>query len=99
MCPIANAMVKTVSPKAKATPAKPMPTAGKPAAITAEPHPPKTSQNVPKNSAAARLLMGISTSVDSDLQSRLFQPELTEGQSVAARPESVNCNQKQTSDL
>src|SRR5579864_164764 len=59
MCPMAKAMVRTVSPKANATPAKPMPTAGNPAASTAAPHPPKTSQNVPKNSANARLLMGM----------------------------------------
>src|SRR5580692_7997922 len=59
MCPMAKAMVRTVSPKANATPAKPMLTAGNPAASTAAPHPPKTSQNVPKNSANARLLMGM----------------------------------------
>ncbi len=52
---MAKAIVRTVRPKAKATPANPMPTEGKPAASTAAPHPPKTSQNVPKNSAAARM--------------------------------------------
>jgi hypothetical protein len=36
-----------------------MPTLGTPAANTADPHPPKTSQNVPKNSAAARLPIGM----------------------------------------
>ena len=41
-----------------ATPTNPIPTVGKPAARTAAPHPPKTSQNVPKNSAAARLPIG-----------------------------------------
>src|SRR5208282_2274315 len=51
MCPIANAMVSTVRPKAKATPSNPMPTLGKAAARTALPHPPSTNQNVPKNSA------------------------------------------------
>src|SRR5271169_2775059 len=59
MCPMANAMVSTVSPKARATPTNPMPTVGKPAASTAAPHPPNTSQNVPKNSAAARLPIGM----------------------------------------
>src|SRR5215470_8361849 len=52
-------MVRTVSPKASATPANPIPRPGKAAENTAAPHPPKTSQNVPKNSAAARLLNGI----------------------------------------
>jgi hypothetical protein len=54
-------MVKTVNPKANATPAYPIPTLGTPAAITAAPHPPNTSQNVPKNSAAARLPIGIAS--------------------------------------
>ena len=44
-------MVSTVRPKASDTPAKPMPSSGKAAASTAEPQPPNTSQNVPKNSA------------------------------------------------
>jgi hypothetical protein len=48
---MANAMVNTVSPKAKATPANPIPRPGKAAAKTALPQPPKTSQNVPMNSA------------------------------------------------
>src|SRR4051812_38174558 len=48
-------MVRTVSPKASATPSRPMPTCGKPAASTALPHPPNTSQNVPKASAASLL--------------------------------------------
>src|SRR5271155_1643793 len=58
--PMAKAMVRTVSPKAKATPRKPMLKLtpgmkdGNAAAKTAEPQPPKTSQKVPKNSAAAR---------------------------------------------
>src|SRR5271163_1670416 len=59
MWPMAKAMVRTVSPKAKATPRYPMPTLGTPAASTAAPHPPKTSQKVPKNSAAARLPIGM----------------------------------------
>ena len=51
MCPIAKAIVSTVSPKANETPSNPMPTSGKAAANTALPHPPRTSQKVPKNSA------------------------------------------------
>src|SRR3546814_1404146 len=39
-------------PKARATPAKPMPRAGYAAASTAAPQPPSTSQNVPRHSAA-----------------------------------------------
>src|SRR3546814_2722299 len=44
-------MGTTVRPNAKATPRKPIPRSGKPAAITALPQPPKTSQKVPTNSA------------------------------------------------
>src|ERR1700743_2769959 len=55
MWPMAKAMVRTVRPKANATPRKPMPSWGKPAASTADPQPPKTSQKVPKNSAKARV--------------------------------------------
>src|SRR3954471_13857379 len=43
-------MVSTVSPKASDTPTTPMPE-GLEAAITAAPQPPRTSQNVPMNSA------------------------------------------------
>src|ERR1700684_2191047 len=50
-------MVRTVRPKARATPAKAMPRCGKPAASTALPQPPKTSQKVPKNSAARFLVL------------------------------------------
>ncbi len=46
-------------PKAKETPANPMPSSGYAAASTALPQPPKTSQNVPKNSAMTRFEMGI----------------------------------------
>src|SRR5579862_8702871 len=53
--PMAKAMVRTVSPKAKATPTYPMPR-WTPAARTALPQPPKTSQKVPKNSAIARFV-------------------------------------------
>src|ERR1700743_1512443 len=52
-------MVNTVSPKAKATPTKPIPSAGKAAASTALPQPPKTSQKVPKNSAVQRRESGM----------------------------------------
>src|SRR4029077_6367721 len=52
-------MVSTVRPKASATPKSPMPTFGNAAASTALPHPPNTSQKVPINSAAARLVSGI----------------------------------------
>src|SRR5512146_1456226 len=62
MCPMANAMVRTVSPNARATPRNPMPNDGKAAARTALPHPPNTSQNVPKNSATALFPKGIVTS-------------------------------------
>src|SRR3954470_242825 len=44
-------MVNTVRPKASDTPMSPIPTLGKPAASTALPHPPKTSQKVPNTSA------------------------------------------------
>ena len=52
-------MVSTVNPKAKLTPSKPMPTAGNAAARTALPHPPKTSQKVPMNSAVSLRDRGI----------------------------------------
>ena len=45
-------MVTTLSPNARDTPTKPIPTCGKPAAMTALPHPAKVSQNVPIASAA-----------------------------------------------
>src|SRR5690606_10454867 len=47
-------MVSTVRPKASATPAKPIPNSGKPAASTALPQPPRTSQKVPMSSAVQR---------------------------------------------
>src|SRR4051812_12037873 len=52
---MAYAIVSTVNPNAKLTPSRPMPTFGNAAARTALPHPPKTSQNVPMNSAIALL--------------------------------------------
>src|SRR5215475_13269119 len=45
-------MVTTLSPNVRDTPTRPMPTWGKPAAMTALPHPANVSQNVPINSAA-----------------------------------------------
>src|SRR5882724_1859440 len=45
-------MVTTLSPNARDTPSRPIPTWGKPAAITALPHPANVSQNVPIASAA-----------------------------------------------
>src|SRR5580692_1040525 len=70
--PMAKAMVRTVRPKARATPANPMPKEGKPAASTAAPHPPKTSQNVPKNSASARLPRGMRISFSSGIRDRFL---------------------------
>src|SRR5690606_38833920 len=49
-------MVNSVRPKAKATPAKPMPNSGYAAAKIALPHPPNTSQKVPNSSAVQRLI-------------------------------------------
>src|SRR4051794_27398689 len=46
-------MVSTVRPNASATPRNPIPRPGKPAARTALPQPPKTSQKVPMSSASA----------------------------------------------
>ena len=62
ICPSANTPVSTVSPKASATPANPMPI-WTPldrnfAASTALPQPPKTSQKVPRNSAPSLALRG-----------------------------------------
>src|SRR3546814_4594474 len=55
-------MVTTVKPKARATPAKPMPGSGTAAASTALPQPPRTSQKVPTNSAVRRCIRDIGTS-------------------------------------
>src|SRR5450830_1252635 len=57
ICPRAKAPVNTVNPNASATPAKPIPRLGKPAANTALPVPPNTSQNVPSVSAASFFAM------------------------------------------
>jgi hypothetical protein len=69
---MAKAMVSTVSPKAKDTPNKPIPTFGKAAANTALPQPPKTSQNVPINSAAKRFPKGMTTSLHKDTVNLLW---------------------------
>src|SRR6267142_338751 len=45
-------MVTTLSPNANDTPTSPIPTCGKPAAMTALPHPANVNQNVPMASAA-----------------------------------------------
>src|SRR5262249_13867379 len=50
--PIAQAIAPPLKPNASATPRTPTPNCGNPADNTAAPHPPNTSQNVPKNSAA-----------------------------------------------
>src|SRR5580765_7986674 len=60
MWPTAYAMVRTVKPKARETPWRPMPTLGKAAAKTALPHPPNTNHKVPINSAPSRLDKGMS---------------------------------------
>src|SRR5579863_10310331 len=64
---MAKAMVTTVSPKARATPSRPIPTWGKAAASTALPQPPSTSQKVPMNSAASFLVKGMDDSAVSVL--------------------------------
>src|SRR6478672_114904 len=51
--PSAYAPDSTVRPNASDTPSRPMPTSGKAAASTALPHPPRTSQKVPIDSAAS----------------------------------------------
>src|SRR5215467_12837999 len=59
---MAYAMASKVRPKASDTPRKPIPKFGKAAASTALPQPPKTSPNVPRNSARALFLSGTDTS-------------------------------------
>src|SRR3954452_25477872 len=63
-------MVTTLSPNARDTPTRPIPTCGKPAAMTALPHPAKVSQNVPMASAAYFL---VSTGCSPDLLFRINQ--------------------------
>src|SRR5215831_15453420 len=55
-------MASKLRPKASDTPRKPIPKFGKAAASTALPQPPKTSPNVPRNSARALFLSGTDTS-------------------------------------
>jgi hypothetical protein len=52
---MAYAIVSTVRPNAAATPNNPIPTAGNDAASMALPQPPRTNQNVAKNSAELRV--------------------------------------------
>src|ERR1700691_5759969 len=59
---MAYAMATIVTPKARATPRRPIPTCGNAAARTALPQPPRTSQKVPMNSAASFRVMGITDS-------------------------------------
>ena len=56
---MAKAIVRTVRPKASDTPSSPIPTSGNAAARTALPQPPRTSQNVPINSAPIFLVIVI----------------------------------------
>ena len=65
--PIANAIVRSVNPKARETPRRPIPTFWKTAASTALPQPPRTSQNVPRNSAVALLPSDIWSSSPSEV--------------------------------
>src|SRR5581483_3821110 len=65
MCPIANAIVKTVRPNASETPRRPILTWGNAAANTALPHPPRTNQNVPMNSAVHRFVSDMKLSFQS----------------------------------
>src|SRR6185437_16951830 len=62
-------MVRTVSPKARATPRNPIPTSGNFAAITALPQPAKVSQNVPI--ASAKYLWILSLFIGSSSQTAL----------------------------
>src|SRR4051812_32105761 len=62
--PSAYAPVSTVNPNASDTPANPIPSCGNAAARTALPHPPSTSQNVPRNSAVSFENMKSSQFVD-----------------------------------
>src|SRR4051812_42864929 len=61
--PSAYAPVNTVSPNASDTPANPIPNSGNAPASTALPHPPRTSQKVPRNSLVS--LEGIEISSES----------------------------------
>src|ERR1035441_4811992 len=90
---MANAMVSTVRPKAKATPRKPMPNCGKAADSTALPQPPRTSQKVPKNSAAARFDSGMDAAplLLDDYRLTLFEFYLLSDGRQGARP----CEQRQ----
>src|SRR5512140_761871 len=77
---MAVAIVRTFRPKASATPTHPIPSPGHAAASTALPHPPRPGQNVPKNSAAAFLIMLPLLVSDS------FSPSTGSGQIAGAVP-------------
>src|SRR5262245_13964287 len=72
--PNAYAPVSTVSPNASETPRRPIPTPGKVAASTALPHPPSTSQNVPRNSAASFVVI-IPPSTVERCAAQVFPPQ------------------------
>ncbi len=90
MWPTAYAIVKTVKPKARATPTNPIPRWGNPAASTAAPQPPNTSQNVPKNSATTRrdISIPIGCLLRSGLEDRR-SPSSCEAHDHRARPDSI----------
>jgi hypothetical protein len=87
---MAYAIVKTVNPNARETPTSPMPMfsgvapsiAMTFAAKTALPHPPKTSQNVPSNSAAQRFPIFM---IHSDYKRNLTTTRDSEIATTAAR--------------
>src|SRR5580704_6582884 len=96
ICPMANAIVSTVRPKARATPTNPMPSVGKPAANTAAPHPPNTSQKVPKNSAKARFLRVMTSPLSqTEVRFRLGPRLRAEGYHNAGRIETRNVASEQ----
>ena len=72
--PSAAAIVRTVNPNASATPAKPIPRAGKPAASTALPQPPSTNQKVPTNSAVDRRSSDMRSNVGSQSAAPKLEP-------------------------
>src|SRR5688572_12677530 len=75
-------MVRTVRPKARDTPRRPMPTCGKAEASTALPQPPNVSQKVPIASAAS-FLMSISMAASPYLDA-FSEPETI----VSVRPKN-----------
>src|SRR6185436_12452700 len=73
--PSAYAPDSTVRPKANDTPSSPIPTSGKAAASTALPQPPRTSQNVPMNSAVSLEVTAHSFAGATPSRPRWFQPK------------------------